>query len=83
MKSLISLLTPYLARNIYKNPSEILKLINLNTRNPYLLWDNATRAELRAYLEEERESWFKKGEGIDEHLGSLFKYSILEKGMIR
>jgi DnaJ family protein C protein 13 len=82
MKSLIALLTPYIARNIYIQPSEILKLINLNTRNPYLLWDNATRAELRAYLEEERESLFKKGECMDTNLGSLFKYSILEKELV-
>ena len=82
MKSLIALLTPYLARNINNNPSEILKLMNLNTRNPYLLWDNATRAELRAYLEEERENLFKKGECMDTNLGTLFKYSALEKELV-
>lgn len=82
MKSLIALLTPYLARNINNNPSDILKLMNLNTRNPYLLWDNATRAELRAYLEEERENLFKKGECMDTNLGTLFKYSALEKELV-
>lgn len=82
MKSLIALLTPYLARNINNNPSEILKLMNLNTRNPYLIWENATRAELRAYLEEEREALFKKGECLDSNLGCLFKYSALEKEQV-
>lgn len=82
MKSLIALLTPYLARNINNTPSEILKLMNLNTRNPYLIWENATRAELRAYLEEEREALFKKGECLDANLGSLFKYSALEKELV-
>jgi DnaJ family protein C protein 13 len=79
MQSLISLLTPYLAYNINKNPNETLKIMNSNTRNPYLLWDNATRAELKSYLETERESLYKKGECSDEYLGSRFKYSALEK----
>ncbi|CAF0754857.1 unnamed protein product [Brachionus calyciflorus] len=79
MQSLIALLTPYLARNINNEPSEILKLMNSNSRNPYLLWDNATRAELKAYLENEREEFYKKGESSDPHLGALFKYSVLEK----
>lgn len=79
MQSLTSLLTPYLAKNINNDPSEILKLMNSNSRNPYLLWDNATRAELRGYLETEREILFKKGESLDTHLGALFKYSVLEK----
>ena len=82
MKSLISLLTPYLARNINKDSNEILKLLNLNTRNPYLLWDNATRAELRAYLETERENLYKKGECADINLGTMFKYSTLEKELV-
>jgi DnaJ homolog subfamily C member 13 len=79
MCSLISLLTPYLSKSINSNPSETLKTMNSNSRNPYLIWDNATRAELRSYLENERESLYKKGECEDKNLGSLFKYSILEK----
>jgi DnaJ family protein C protein 13 len=82
MKSLIALLTPYLARNISQNSHEILKTLNSNTRNPYLLWDNATRAELRAYLENERESLYKKGECMDTNLGTLFKYSVLDKELV-
>jgi DnaJ family protein C protein 13 len=79
MQSLISLLTPYLARNINNPAAEILKLINQNSRNPYLIWDNSTRAELRTYLENERDNLFKKGECLDPDLGRLFKYSVLEK----
>ena len=79
MRSLASLLTPYLSKNINKNQLEILKVMNSNSRNPYLIWDNATRAELRSYLENERESLYKKGECEDKNLGSMFKYSILEK----
>ena len=76
---MISLLTPYLARNLAKDSLEILKTMNSNSRNPYLIWDNATRAELRSYLETERESLYKKGECSDASLGTLFKYSVLEK----
>jgi DnaJ family protein C protein 13 len=83
MQALISLLNPYLARNINnKEPAEILKTMNSNSRTPYLIWDNATRAELRAYLENERESLYKKGQCDDEHLGTLFKYSVLDKELV-
>ncbi len=82
MKSLMALLTPYLARNINQNPNEILKLLNSNTRNPYLLWDNATRAELRSYLELERENLYKKGECEDTSMGQMFKYSALENELV-
>lgn len=82
MKSLVALLTPYLARYIGKDPNEQLKLLNSNTRNPYLLWDNATRAELRGYLDRERENLYKKGECDDTTLGAMFKYSSLEKELV-
>ena len=79
MNSLISLLTPYLARHINGEPSEMLKLMNSNTQNPTLIWDNSTRAELRDYLKHEREHLYKKGECADEFLGQRFKFSIFEK----
>lgn len=79
MSSLISLLTPYLARNISNDPNEILKLMNSNTQNPNLIWDNSTRAELRSYLENERDYLYKKGECSDEFLGQRFKYTTFEK----
>ena len=82
MQSLIALLTPYIAKNINTSPSEILKTINCNSRNPYLIWDNSTRAELKAYLDQERDEFFKKGQSSDAHLGALFKYSVLEKELV-
>lgn len=82
MKSLIALLTPYLARNINNDPKEILKIMNSNSKNPYLIWDNSTRAELRSYLENERECLYKKGECGDQFLGARFKYSVLEKELV-
>ncbi|XP_031784415.1 dnaJ homolog subfamily C member 13 isoform X2 [Nasonia vitripennis] len=50
--ALESLLTPYLARQLANDkPEEILKILNSNCSNPYLIWDNGTRAELTEYLE--------------------------------
>lgn len=34
--------------------SEVLKLLTSNTRNPYIIWDNATRAQLIDFLEYQR-----------------------------
>lgn len=30
---------------------QLLKLLTINSQNPYLLWDNSTRAELTDFLE--------------------------------
>lgn len=49
--ALESLLTPYLARQLANDkPEQILKILNSNCSNPYLIWDNGTRAELTEYL---------------------------------
>ncbi len=82
MTSLCALLTPYLAKNIKGEPSEILKMMNSNTQNPSLIWDNTTRAELRAYLENERDYLYKKGECQDEFLGQRFTNSVFEKELV-
>jgi DnaJ family protein C protein 13 len=34
----------------------VLKLLNSNTEDPYLIWDNATRAELLDFVERHRTS---------------------------
>jgi DnaJ homolog subfamily C member 13 len=80
--SLIAMLTPYMAKHIGDEPYSILKLMNSNTLNPYLIWDNSTRGELKIFLENEREHMYKKGECLDPNLGSLFKYSALEKELV-
>lgn len=50
------LLTPYLARQLSNNkPEDILKILNSNCSNPYLIWDNKTRVELNEYLENKRQ----------------------------
>lgn len=33
---------------------KVLKLLNSNTRNPYVIWDNATRTQLLDFLEHQR-----------------------------
>ena len=34
---------------------QILKILNSNTENPYLIWDNATRAELTEFLTDQQQ----------------------------
>ena len=34
----------------------VLKLLNSNTEDPYLIWNNATRAELLDFVERHRNS---------------------------
>lgn len=49
------LLTPFVADQLAGDADdEVLKLLTSNTRNPYLIWDNSTRAQLIDFLERER-----------------------------
>ncbi|XP_062135863.1 dnaJ homolog subfamily C member 13 isoform X2 [Drosophila sulfurigaster albostrigata] len=49
------LLTRYIANQLATaTDSEVLKLLTANTRNPYLIWDNGTRAQLKDFLEQQR-----------------------------
>lgn len=49
------LLTRYIASQLATaRDSEVLKLLTANTRNPYLIWDNGTRAQLKDFLEQQR-----------------------------
>ena len=59
-KSLFAQLTPYLTRKLMENkPADLLKILNSNTENPYLIWDNATRAELIEFLTDQQEKKIK------------------------
>uniref|UniRef100_A0A8C7UDY3 J domain-containing protein n=1 Tax=Oncorhynchus mykiss TaxID=8022 RepID=A0A8C7UDY3_ONCMY len=56
-KSLAAMLTPYISRRLgSRAPSEVLKLLNSNSENPYLIWNNGTRAELLEFLEAQQEA---------------------------
>lgn len=81
-KSLSAILTPFLSRKLsQENPSELLKLLNCNSENPYLLWDNATRAQLNEYLTNQQQSVLKTGE-CDQDYGANFVYEIHAKELI-
>ncbi|XP_037954363.1 dnaJ homolog subfamily C member 13 isoform X2 [Teleopsis dalmanni] len=55
------LLTDYISNKMAKEKSsEILKMLTSNTRNPYLIWDNGTRAQLLDFLEQQRTSSVKE-----------------------
>ena len=70
-----SMLMPYVVSKMRKNDAkEILKLLNSNTKNPYIVWDNGTRAELAEFLENERTSIVRRGT-CDPAFGAEFKYS--------
>ena len=73
-KALNAMLTPYLADQLsLLPPSQVLKLLNSNTENPYLIWDNATRAELGEFLEQQQQDKVRTGE-CDPEMGASFQF---------
>ncbi|KAK6166630.1 hypothetical protein SNE40_023278 [Patella caerulea] len=81
-KSLRALLTPFLARKLSnESPSELLKILNSNTEDPYLIWDNATRAQLTEYLADEQQKMIKTGE-CDKSYGGDFVFEVHSKELI-
>lgn len=80
-KSLNAMLTPYVVRKLKKeSPHDILKLLNSNIDNPYLIWDNGTRAELGEFLEQNQEN-LSSGQ-IDEAFGAEFVFDIHVKELV-
>ncbi|XP_055697619.1 dnaJ homolog subfamily C member 13 isoform X2 [Phlebotomus papatasi] len=54
-KILDKLVTPFVANKFSTDPDrDVLKMLTSNTRNPYLIWDNGTRAQLIDFLEYQR-----------------------------
>ncbi|GAB0184323.1 dnaJ subfamily C member 13 [Grus japonensis] len=81
-KSLAGMLTPYIARKLaVVSATETLKMLNSNTENPYLIWNNGTRAELLEFLESQQESMIKRGD-CDKSYGSDFIFSDHAKELI-
>ncbi|WKX89857.1 hypothetical protein Q1695_009030 [Nippostrongylus brasiliensis] len=77
--SLRALLTPYICRCMRtENSDMILKTLNCNTENPYLIWDNGTRAEVLEFVERHRTS----REQTSELFGAEFQLSIHSKELI-
>uniref|UniRef100_A0A8B9HJM2 J domain-containing protein n=1 Tax=Astyanax mexicanus TaxID=7994 RepID=A0A8B9HJM2_ASTMX len=79
-KSLAAMLTPYVARKLGTS-TPVLKLLNSNSENPYLIWNNGTRAELLEFLEAQQESNVKRGE-CDKSFGAEFVFSEHGKELI-
>lgn len=65
VKSIIDiLLTPFIANKLAIDAEhEVLKILTQNTRNPYLIWDNSTRAQLLDFLEFQRQNSSKEQYG--------------------
>ena len=62
---------------------QVLKSLNSNTRNPYLIWDNSTRLELLDYLNEQQKKQMKYGlSAVDPSFGAQFMYTIHKKELI-
>ncbi|XP_033848217.2 dnaJ homolog subfamily C member 13-like isoform X1 [Acipenser ruthenus] len=81
-KSLAAMLTPYIASKLSKTtPTEVLKLLNSNSENPYLIWNNGTRAELLEFLETQQEGIIKRGD-CDKSFGAEFVFSEHGKELI-
>ncbi|KAJ3611304.1 hypothetical protein NHX12_021320 [Muraenolepis orangiensis] len=81
-KSLAAMLTPYLAGKLGTGtPAEVLKLLNSNSENPYLIWNNGTRAELLEFLEGQQQDNIHLGEN-DKSFGSEFVFSDHSKELI-
>jgi len=72
--SLDSLLLPYGGKMIReKEPEVVLKTLNSNCCNPYLIWNNKTRAELLEFCDEQL-ALLRSGEN-DMTYGCGFEYS--------
>lgn len=81
-QSLQALLTPYLTRKVsVLSPAEILKVVTGNTESPYLIWNNATRAELQEYLKIQQRSMVRSGE-CEESFGADFVYTVHKKELV-
>uniref|UniRef100_A0AAY5KSU7 J domain-containing protein n=1 Tax=Esox lucius TaxID=8010 RepID=A0AAY5KSU7_ESOLU len=81
-KSLAAMLTPYISRKLGSGmPAEVLKLLNSNSENPYLIWNNGTRAELLEFLEAQQEANIRRGEN-DKSFGSEFVFNDHGKELI-
>lgn len=77
-KPMQALLTHYVSgffKEAELNPHELLKMLTSNVEIPYLIWNNATRAELTDYLENSQKSIIQSGECLDESYGENFEYS--------
>ncbi|KAK6107132.1 DnaJ domain family protein [Brugia pahangi] len=79
-KSLRAMLTPYICRLMQQSEDNdrVLKILNSNTEDPYLIWNNSIRNELLEFVEYHRTSV----SNMSELFGGEFKLSAHEKELI-
>lgn len=73
-----AMLTYYVASHFVEatlDTHELLKMLTSNVEIPYLIWNNATRAELIDYLETQQRGIIQSGECPDESYGADFEIS--------
>ncbi|CAD6190910.1 unnamed protein product [Caenorhabditis auriculariae] len=71
--SLKALLTPYVCRCMRLESNDmVLKTLNSNLENPYIIWDNGTRVEVLEFVERHRTS----NEPTSDLFGAEFRLSV-------
>uniref|UniRef100_A0A914YWG2 J domain-containing protein n=1 Tax=Panagrolaimus superbus TaxID=310955 RepID=A0A914YWG2_9BILA len=77
-RSLQAMLTPYVCKLMREGDNNaVLKVLNNNSENPYIIWDNGSRAELLDFVDKHRTS------SIDSELfGAEFQLSAYGKELI-
>ncbi|CAD5207181.1 unnamed protein product [Bursaphelenchus okinawaensis] len=74
--SLNALITKYVCKLMKDGDmDEVLKVLNSNTEDPYIIWDNGTRAELLDFVEKQRNS-------PENDFGAEFTLSVYAKELI-
>uniref|UniRef100_A0A914BXU0 J domain-containing protein n=1 Tax=Acrobeloides nanus TaxID=290746 RepID=A0A914BXU0_9BILA len=74
--SLRAMLTPYVCRLMRNGDNHlVLKVLNSNLEDPYMIWDNGTRAELLEFVEKHRNS-------NSELFGAEFRISVYAKELV-
>lgn len=74
---LSAMLTSYLVLQLGTSEADdFLKLLTSNSETPYLIWNQGTRAEIREYIDRQREALIRNG-SHDAHLGANFLFSSL------
>ena len=56
-------------------------MLNINTENPYLIWDNGTRTELIEYVKRNQHDILRTGE-CDASFGSDFVFSCHSEELV-
>ncbi|CEF67733.1 DnaJ homolog subfamily C member 13 [Strongyloides ratti] len=79
INSLRAMLTPFVCRLMALGDNDkVLKVLNTNTENPYIIWDNSTRAEVLDFVEKNRTSPVNESELF----GAEFRMSLYANELI-